>query len=503
MSNKSTYTLKGNYYLGQWEPITSGENQLEKVCPGDHDQVLWSTQFSSSKVEPVMESAEKGFQLWRQTSIEDRVKVLERYREIVTTKQEQIALAIALETGKPLWEARTEALALPSKVTITIAESYPRVQEKKLVDVLPGVDGRIIYKPIGPSLIIGPFNFPCHLANGQILSALLTGNSIIFKPSEKTIYSSQLMFDCLVEAGFPHGVLNFIQGEGKISSMLTSHEKTKAIFFTGSYGVGKIIAKSVAGDFSKMLALELGGKNTTIVHSDAAVDFSMGELVKACFLTSGQRCTSTSTILLHQNIADEFIGKFKSTVEKIIVGHPEQDNPQPFMGPLIDEAAEKGYFEFCRLGLKNGEELIPAKKLELEKKGNYVSPSVHFLNKFEANDPFTQTEIFGPNCSIAIYNELEQAIEMANVSSYGLSASIFTNDYNTYEKALLNIDSGIFNHNRSTVGASSKLPFGGVKNSGNYRPAGVSMIDATVYSVASLTTSSTEGDSLANIIGLQ
>jgi succinylglutamic semialdehyde dehydrogenase len=368
---------------------------------------------------------------------------------------------------------------------------------------MPKIDGHVVYKPLGPCFVIGPFNFPCHLANGQILSALLAGNSIIFKPSEKTIYSAQLMIECLHEAGFPKGVINFVNGTGYTASKITSDPRIKGIFFTGSRGVGLRILENTYKDLNKLVALELGGKNSTILHHDTNISHALPELLRACFLTTGQRCTSTSMILVHRKIEQEFISKFKEVTQRIRVGHPTLSSPEAFMGPLIDEHAEKLYFDFCSYGINEGaQEILAPKKLDVGYPGYYVSPSIHYVAKPNIQGKFIQDEIFGPNCFFIPYDNIEEAIQIANSTEYGLAASVFTKNHEIYELCLRDIDSGLLNLNRSTVGATARLPFGGVKNSGNHRPAAVSMIDHCVHAVASLETLDDDSSKLTDVVGL-
>jgi succinylglutamic semialdehyde dehydrogenase len=499
--------LKGDYFNGQFThpdgiKNVSSSDTVKKKSPAKTAEVIWEAPLFNDHVDHVIESAVHGFKTWKKTSIEERISFLRRYQTEIKKRSDDIAMAIALEVGKPLWEAKTEAASVAAKVDVTINDSLPRIMNKKIDEVMPKITGHVIYKPIGPSLVIGPFNFPCHLANGQILSALLAGNSIVFKPSEKTIYSSQILIECFHAAGMPKGVINFINGTGAISSKLTSDKRLRAIFFTGSRAVGLKILENTHRDLGKMVALELGGKNTSIIHHDAHLDHALPELLRACFLTSGQRCTSTSIILVQRKIEAEFIERFKKLTEKIIVGSPLQTTPTPFMGPLIDEAAMKLYFDYCQLAKTEGaEELI--KPQHLNEEGNFCSPSIHYMKTPKLKGKFYQEEIFGPNCCIIPYDTIEEAIHMSNATDYGLAAAIFTRDTNLYHQCVQEIDSGLLNLNRSTVGATARLPFGGVKDSGNFHPAAVSMIDHCVTSLASLETLDDTSSKISDIVGLK
>ncbi|MBP9674470.1 MAG: aldehyde dehydrogenase family protein [Bacteriovoracaceae bacterium] len=482
------FDLKGNYfensfYLGH----ESSFQRITKYSPANTKDLLWECIVDPHHVDKVMHSAETGFNLWKKTPLSTRISYLKKYQERVSQRREEVALAIALETGKPLWEAHTEVNSVIAKIDITISDSLELIADKKYEKILPETNGLVHYKPLGISLIIGPFNFPCHLANGQILSALIAGNSIIYKPSEKTIYSAQLLIECFHQAEFPLGVINFINGGGDIVSDFLKEKSVRGVFFTGSKEVGEKILEKTYKDFSKLVALEMGGKNTTIIHADALTEPCLYELLKSCFLTTGQRCTATSKVAIHSSLKNEFIEKFHALAKKIIIDHPTQFDIEPFMGPLIDHKSMDNYLLYMGMAKREGaEEIMRGKHLEKKFEGYYVSPSIHVMEKRENKSTFLASEIFGPNCTFIPYNDIEEAIQIANMGEYGLAGSVFTKDESIYQKCLENIDVGLLNWNRSTVGASAKLPFGGVKSSGNYRPAGSFMISSCAYPVASL-----------------
>jgi succinylglutamic semialdehyde dehydrogenase len=496
-------TLRGDYFAGSFHKATKSDETILKTCPADVSHELWEASVDYGHISQVLESAFQGFQAWRKESLSKRVDTLKRFQEEVKKRQEDIALAIAYETGKPHWESKTEAAALVGKVNVTVGESLERVKNQSIENIMPEITGHTYKKPLGPCLVIGPYNFPCHLANTQILSALLTGNSVIFKPSEKTMYSAQLLIEALDAAGFPSGVVNMIQGTAHTTQEILKDDRIRGIFFTGSYAVGKKILEAVGTDMRKLVALELGGKNATIVHDDAEVEHTLTELVNSCFLSTGQRCTSTSMIYIHQSKEQELIEKFLEITKRIIVDHPVKFKELPFMGPLIDASAKEKYLSYAKLGIDNGASyLYEPQEIDCGFDGHYVSPVIHRLEQVKKDNPFATEEVFGPGCCFIPYSNIEDAIEMVNSNDYGLAASVFTKQKEIYQTCIQDIDTGLVNLNRSTVGASAKLPFGGVKHSGNYHPAAVSMIDHTVYSMASLETMSCTS-SIENIKGLK
>jgi succinylglutamic semialdehyde dehydrogenase len=482
--------LKGNYINGEWLEIkeNSADGLIQRQCPAETDLILWKLPLSYSDVDRALEAAQMGFKIWKKTPLQERIDRLQAFKQAVAKRKDLIAEAIAWEMGKPLWEAKTEAAALMAKVDVTINDSLPRIQNKTYKNILGDADGHVFYKPLGPCSVIGPFNFPCHLANGQIVNALIAGNSIIFKPSEKTAYSGQLLIECFAEANFPKGVINLIQGDGEVARRLVKDKSIRGVFFTGSQEVGLKILKETYADVGKLVALELGGKNFSVLMDDINIQDTMLELIKACFLTTGQRCISTAIVPIHRKIAEPFIEQFHQLSKKIIVDHPVKYVQEPFMGPLVDNKALESYLLFMGMAKREGiTEIMRGKQIERKYKGHYVSPSIHFCEKFTKDSHFLESEIFGPNVTFVPFDTLEEAIKISNSTAYGLAFSIFSNNKSNYDYCVENMDCGQVNWNRSTVGASSKLPFGGVKQSGNYRPAAVAMIDSCVYQMASLT----------------
>ena len=378
-----TLEIRGNYFDGQFHlaPLSGTkavEDKIERYCPADLNHHLWTLPIENRDIDKVIESAMKGFKTWKKTSSNDRFSYLKKFQDQLIKRKEEIATAISLETGKPFWEALTEAQAVIGKVDVTIQESFPRIETKKYPELMPGVDGSVYYKPLGPCLIIGPFNFPCHLANGQILSALIAGNSVIFKPSEKTAYSGQLLMECFHEANFPAGAVNLIQGRGDLAARLLNEKTIKGIYFTGSKEVGGKILKSTHKDLNKLVALELGGKNTCIINKDADIDHALLEILKASFWTTGQRCVSTSKVVIHKSIEESFISRFHALAKRIIIDHPINFDEVPFMGPLVDEKSMENYLVFMGMAIREGaEEIMRGKRLEKKFPGYYVTPSIH------------------------------------------------------------------------------------------------------------------------------
>ena len=500
----SHFKLKGHYFAGKFHSFSYKEQEnLTKTCPANTNQILWTMPTNEAPIKSIIDSAKKGLRCMRLLSREERCQLLKNYQKALQKRKDPLATAISLESGKPLWEAEGEVNAVIGKIDTTIEDSLPRINDIVIDNIMPKTRGIVIHKPLGICLVIGPFNFPCHLANTQILSSLIAGNSIIFKPSEKTAYSGQLMIECFHEASFPDGAINLLQGTGTTASTLLQEESIKGIFFTGSVTVGKSILKQTSHDLSKLVALELGGKNTAIICEDADYNHALQEMLKACFLTTGQRCVSVSTIAVQRSMMDKFIKDFYNLVQKIHIDHPIEYESEPFMGPVIDNHALDAFFKAIDTAKQEGmEEVMKAKVLDKKYKGHYIGPAIHFAKRFHPKSTFLTRELFGPSATLILFDNIDDAIEMANATDYGLAACLFSKRQDYYNKCLQEIDAGVINFNRSTCGASAKLPFGGVKNSGNYRPASATFIDSCVYKVAGLNVLDDSPEELDSIKGL-
>ena len=467
------------------------DGQWEKLSPSDQNDKILSPVYSLSSVEKAYEAAQEAFAPWRDLGLEKRKEFIFNLQKVYQKREKEICDLIARETGKPLWEASTEAKALHSKITVTLEQSLNLVKEHPIENALPGgIRGVIRYQPRGVLGVLGPFNFPTHLPNGHIIPALLLGNTIIFKPSEKTPAVGQWFGEVFKEAHFPKGVFNMIQGPVEVGQKLSQHSHLDGVLFTGSYEVGLQIKKNTLYQYNKILALEMGGKNTALVWKDADLEKAIYENLMGAFITAGQRCSCTSKILIHRSVYEAFASRFSQAAKKIKVGH-WKDNP--FFGALIDHTAQERYLKFQDIAQREGAEaLLKGQAIELSSyKGHYVTPSVHLVSKHNPDSVYQNTEFFSPNTALYPIDSFEEAIDMTNSSGFGLAMSIFTKDKKLYEETAMKAKVGLLNWNRATTGASSKLPFGGRGRSGNDRPSGDFAVYYCSSPVASLEDEST------------
>jgi succinylglutamic semialdehyde dehydrogenase len=477
------FEVRGNYIDGAFRVPAQPEGAIRSVSPADPDDVVGEHAYRADAIDEAVAAARRAFPAWSRTPFTDRAAMLRRYGAAVEKNAERLAQCISREMGKVLWEARTEARAVAGKVPITLDDAM-----KLVADVQPpGVQGRVRHLPRGVMAIIGPFNFPAHLPNGHIVPALATGNTVVFKPASHTPGVGQILAECIDAAGLPPGVFNLVQIPGRHGDRLTGHPDVDGVLFTGSTEVGTHIARIVLDQHWKIAALEMGGKNAAIVLDDAPFDLAVYEVLTAAFLTSGQRCTATSRVICQRGIADRFADRLAELTRRLGVGEPR--DPGAFLGPLVDGKSAAAFAEWQRVAEAEGAETLVAGGTMDEAPvagGAYVRPSVHRAAKPDATSRYQRDELFAPDTCIYTVESLDEAIALAEDTDYGLACSIFTAREDAYLATLRGVRAGVVNWNRSTVGASSKLPFGGMKKSGNGHPAALFSVYYCTYPVASL-----------------
>ena len=469
MTPLDAVVFKGNYIDGEFVQPGKGGDSFHNLSPANLDETVFEFRSDNSHVDQACESAQRAFREWSEMTIQQRMEILGKVRDLFAKREEEFAQVISRETGKPLWETAGEAKALVGKFNVTFDYSLELIKEVEIENALPSVNGYIRYRPRGVFAVLGPFNFPGHLPNGHIVPALVTGNCVVFKPSELTPVTAQLMAECYHEAGVPKGVFNLVQGGGEIGRRLVTHKKIDGVLFTGSYETGLKITESTLHDHWKIRALEMGGKNSTIVWNDADLDKAIYESLIGVYMSSGQRCSCTSRIFLHKSVAQEFTDRFYEKAKKLSIGHWSEN---PFMGTVISKKSLDTYVRFQDIAVREGaEKIMRGKALEGPLKGHYVTPSIYKIKNYDAKSTYQNTEIFAPNVALYELDDLDEAINITNESGYGLSMAIFSKDRKNFEQCLNRAKVGLLNWNRTTNGASSKLPFGGYGKSGNDRPS--------------------------------
>ncbi len=478
---RATLDRPGDFLGGRFVSVATSaakgapDGDLVVRSPADLDDLVGVHAVSLAHVDRAVDVARDAWPSWRRASGDERYRLLRAYRDRLRVHQEAIAETIAREAGKPLWEARGEASALSAKVDVMLGEGAAWTRDRR-IEELPG---EIRYRPHGVLAVIGPFNFPGHLPNGQIVPALALGNTVVFKPSERTPNTAVWIARCMHEAGLPPGVFNLVQGRAESAQRLVEHEGVDGVLFTGSARVGRAIARATSERPGKLVALELGGKNASIVLDDIARDARALEHVArqisfGAFVTAGQRCTATSRVYATPGVIDALTERIATAARHAVVGYPLDDDV--FLGPMIADEARAAFNEATRCAREGGYEAIVGggSCSVAGRRGYYQRPSVHRAPDGALDvEGYTQRELFGPDVAVYPVSDLDEAIARTNATRYGLSASVFTHSESVFEHAADGLRVGVLNWNRSTAGASGRLPFGGVKDSGNHRPAGV------------------------------
>ena len=450
--------------LISYEPATGAE--LWRARHGDVDEAV--------------DRARRAWPAWAAQPVTTRMELLRRFANEVRKEQDEFAQLIARETGKPLWEARTEVEAVIAKVEISIRAFSERTGQKRL-DAGIGGNSAVRHKPHGVMAVLGPYNFPAHLPNGHIVPALLAGNAVILKPSEKTPAVGEMLLTFFHRAGVSASLIQLLIGGPDEGKALVAHPGIDGVLFTGSAQVGIAINRKLASDPGKIVALEMGGNNPIVLWDTPKIDDAAALIVQSAFTTAGQRCTAARRLIVKSSMYDETIATLKALTNRIIIGAPF-DDPQPFMGPVIDNIVADQLTESFLYFLSNGGKAISHMRRPLGDELPFVTPAMVDITAME-NRP--DVELFGPLLQIIRVDDFDAAIAEANATRFGLSASLIGGDPKQYNRFWANIRAGIVNWNRPTNGASSAAPFGGIGYSGNHRPAAFYAADYCAYPVAS------------------
>jgi succinylglutamic semialdehyde dehydrogenase len=469
-----------NYVDGQW--VQASGQPFSAVNPATGVTTWMGNSSDPSDVDDAVAAARSATEEWRNTTIVDRIKIVERFGVLVKAASEELGAIITRETGKPLWESKTEAGSMAGKVAVSVAAHMER--GGTTVQQLPDAASITRHRPLGVLAVFGPYNFPGHLPNGHIVPALVAGNTVVFKPSELTPGTAEFTLRLWNEAGLPAGVLNLVQGAAETGRALSSHTDIDGLLFTGSVSTGRILHAQFAGHPEKMLALELGGNNPLVVREVNDVDAALLMTIQSAYLSAGQRCTCARRLFVPQGEwGDRFVDRLVTAVQGIKVGDPAGPD-QPFIGPVVSTHAAQAMVAAQTRLLELGG--VPLVRLEhLDPATGFVSPGL--IDVTDAHD-LPDEEYFGPLLQLSRYDLFDEAIDGANNTQFGLAAGLLSDDPAEYALFLTEVDAGIVNWNRPTTGAASSAPFGGVGASGNHRPAAYYAVDYVTHPVASMET---------------
>ena len=439
--------------------------------------LLW--QGVSGDVEAEVAAARAGWASWAAQPLAYRVEALRRVANVVRARADAFADLIARETGKPLWEARTEVESVIAKVDISVTAYAERTPQRRL-DSQMGGRMALRHKPHGVLAVLGPYNFPAHLPNGHIVPALIAGNAVIFKPSEKTPATGEFLVACFHAGGVPENCIRLLLGGAEEGKALAAHPGIDGLLFTGSARTGIALNRAFATRPEKILALEMGGNNPIVVWESPDLSAAAVIIAQSAFTSAGQRCTAARRLIVDEKLYEPLMAEVTRLVSRIIVDEPHA-NPAPFMGPVIDnDSADLLTESFLELMMRGGRAIRHLERPVADRP--FLRPAL--IDTTEMNDR-PDIELFGPILQVIRKSTFEDAIEEANNTRYGLSASLLSQNPKLYDQFWANARAGIVNWNKPTNGASSSAPFGGIGWSGNHRPSAYYAADYCAYPVVS------------------
>lgn len=465
-----------NFIKGKSVGSRSGRT-FENRNPANWEEVL-STFPKSTKedIDDAVKAARTAFEKWRLIPAPKRGDIMRKVGDLLVAKKEELARTMTKEMGKVLLETRGDVQEGIDTAYYAATEGR-RLFGHTVPSELPNKFNMAIRVPIGVAGIITPWNFPMAIPTWKIFPALLSGNTVVFKPASDTPETAAKLVEILMEAGVPEGVVNIVHGGGGEAGMaIVEHSDIDLISFTGSSSVGKTIA-SAAGKSLKRVSLELGGKNAQIVMDDADLDLALDGVLWGAFGTTGQRCTATSRLILQEGIYDTFIGMLVRRTEKLRLGDGLRSDVD--VGPCVNKSQRDTVASYVEIGKNEGAAIVTGGEVYTggdAGKGWFYKPTIFVDVTPEMR--IAKEEIFGPVLSVLRVKTLEEAVAVLNNTPYGLSSSIYTTNVNSAFQAIRDIKAGITYINVPTIGAEAHMPFGGVKETGNgHREGGWTVYD--------------------------
>ncbi len=463
------------FIAGRWVDAVAGRT-FESVNPADTRDVVGRFQAgSAADVAMAIRAANEAFRAWKATPAPKRGEVLYRFGALMAEHKERLARAMTREMGKVLAEARGDVQE-GIDIAFLMAGEGRRMFGDTVPSELPDKWAMSIRQPLGVAGIITPWNFPIAIPCWKLMPALVSGNTVVFKPSSDAPHCATLLVELMEEAGFPAGVVNLVTGSGaEVGDAIVEDPDVAVVSFTGSSATGRAIGER-AGRRLKRLSMELGGKNAVVVMRDADLDLAVDGILWSAFGTTGQRCTACSRVIADRPVADELVRRLVERAEKLRLGSGLDETVE--VGPLVNAPAMTKVEHYVEVGRAEGELVCGGERDTAGDlaKGHFYQPTI-----FAGVGPMAriaQEEIFGPVLSVIPADGYEAAMEAANGTHYGLSASIFTQSVNTAFRAMRDFETGIVYINAGTTGAETHLPFGGWKDTGNgHREAGHVALD--------------------------
>ena len=454
-----------NYINGKWVDARSGKT-FENRNPANWEEVVGVFPKSGKEdVDEAVNAARAAFEKWRLVPAPKRGDIMRKVGDLMVARKEELARQMTREMGKVLAETRGDVQEGIDTAYYASSEGR-RLFGHTVPSELPNKFNMAMRVPIGVAGVVTPWNFPMAIPTWKIFPALLCGNTVVFKPASDTPATATSLVEILLEAGVPEGVINIVHGGGgEVGMAIVGHPDVDLVSFTGSTTVGKKISE-VAAATLKRVSLELGGKNAQLVMDDADLHLALDGVLWGAFGTTGQRCTATSRLLLHEKVFDTFMKMLIDRVSKLKLGDGLVDGVD--VGPCVNQGQQDTVKSYVEIGLKEGAKLAFGGAVPKDPglaKGWFHEPTI-FVD-VQPHHRIAREEIFGPVLSVIKIRSLDEGIRVMNDTIYGLSSSVYTKNVNDAYTAIRDIKAGITYINAPTIGAEAHMPFGGVKQTGN------------------------------------
>ena len=466
------YEKLGCFIEGEWR--TTNEIGQDVLNPANESVLAFLPHATEKDLEDALESAQRGFKIWRDTPVQERASILHKTADLIEERSEQIARIITMEQGKPLREAQGEMLRTVETFRWNAELEFENLERRSVLRPT-GLRQNVRVEPVGVSLGLTPWNFPAFLAARKLAPALAAGCSMILKASEETPGAAVSLVRALSDAGLPEGVVNLVFGvPAEISEKLFASEIVRKISFTGSVPVGKQLA-ALASSGLKRCTFELGGHSPAIVCEDTDLDAALSTLTAFKFRNSGQVCIAPSRFFVHRSHYDSFVNGFVEAAKSQRLGDGLEE--ETTMGPMANIRRIDSMENFVQDAVKSGAQLLTGGK-RWGDVGYFWEPTI--LVDVPEESVIMREETFGPVAPIIPFDSLEEAIEKANSLSYGLAAYVFTKSDKTTEILVESLESGGIAVN-SAAPVPSDLPYGGFKDSGYGYEGGIEGVEAYLH----------------------
>jgi len=430
---------------------------FDTINPSNNKKIASVAEAAAEDVDKAVKAARKAFKSWSNLTGRERGKYIFRIARLIQERAREFAVIESLDGGKPIRESRDIDIPLAANHFFYYAG---------WADKLEYAFSNRNPKPIGVAGQIIPWNFPLLMASWKIAPALATGNTVVLKPAETTPLTALKLAEIIQQSGLPKGVVNIITGAGETGASIVNHPDVDKIAFTGSTVVGKYIQKATAGTHKK-LTLELGGKGANIIFEDAAIDQAVEGIINAIFFNQGHVCCAGSRLFVEESVAEMVIKKLKDRIATLIIGNPLDKNTD--IGAINSKKQLQTIEKYIAIGLNEGAEIYQP-KCTLPKSGNWCAPTL-FLNVSQSHR-IVQEEIFGPVLTIQTFRTIEEVIEKANNTPYGLSAGVWTDKGSKIFYLTQKLNAGVVWANTFNK-FDPTSPFGGYKDSGFGREGGL------------------------------